>query len=301
MCPECPNCRADGSSVVRNGHFFRRSDSRKIQSFKCKACSKYFSTATFSDCYRQKKRRINEPLRDLFCKRISLRDAAKHFKVSRTTIARRLIFLAAQSRKRNAQLLQQIQAEFGAFDRVQFDDMITAEHTKCKPVSATVVVQEDTRFILGYCVAQIPAFGLLAAISKQKYGHRADHSRRERHQLLTQLTDLLPAHTIFRTDEHKHYPIVIKRHFPDGLHLTHKGAKGSVSGQGELKKVGRDPLFSVNHTLGMFRDKMSRLTRQSWNLSKRINCLDDHLAIYLESHNRMIFEKLLKKKEAQIQ
>lgn len=296
MCPECPNCRADSANVVRNGHFFRRSDSRKIQQYRCKSCSQYFSNATFSDCYRQRKRRINEPLRDLWCKRVSLRDAARHFKVSRTTIARRLIFLAAQSRKRNAVLLQQIQTEFGAFDRVQFDDLITAEHTKCKPISATVVVQEDTRFILGHCVAQIPAFGLLAAISKEKYGYRKDHSRRERQSLFRQLTHLLPPYTQFRTDEHNHYPIVIRRHFPQAVHATHKGSKGSVSAQGELKKIGRDPLFSINHTLAMFRDKMSRLSRRSWNLSKLIDRLDDHLAIYIESHNRAIFEKMMKKK-----
>jgi len=29
MCPDCPNCRASGSCVVRNGHFFRQSDSGK--------------------------------------------------------------------------------------------------------------------------------------------------------------------------------------------------------------------------------------------------------------------------------
>ena len=296
MCPECPNCRADSGSVVRNGHFFRRSDSRKIQNFRCKACSKYFSNATFSDCYRQKKRRINEPLRDLLCKRLSLRDAARHFKVSRTTIARRLEFLATQSRKRNTLLLHSIQAEFGAFDRVQFDDLITAEHTKCKPISATVVVQEDTRFILSYCVAKIPAFGPLAAVAKKKYGHRADHSRRLRDCMLKQLVDLLPQYTTFRTDEHNHYPVVIKKHFPHATHITHKSVRGSVSGQGELKKVGRDPLFSINHTLAMFRDKMSRLSRRSWNLSKHIDRLDDHLAIYVESHNRTIFERLKKAK-----
>jgi len=172
----------------------------------------------------------------------------------------------------------------------------SSTHTKCKPVTATVVVQEGTRLILGHSVAQIPAFGHLAAISKAKYGHRADHSRKERARLFKQLTDLIPEDAVFRTDEHKHYPVMVKRFFPNAQHLTHKGAKGSVSAQGELKKIGRDPLFSINHTLAMFRDKMSRLSRRSWNLSKLIERLDDHLAIYIESHNRMIYEKMMKKK-----
>jgi len=298
MCPECPNCRAGSDSVVRNGHFFRRSDSRKIQNYRCKGCDRYFSSATFSDCYRQKKRRINEPLRDLLCKRISLRDAARHFKVSRTTIARRLVFLANQARHRNRALLREYENEFGAFNKVQFDDLITAEHTKCKPVSVTTVVQEKTRIVIDYSTAQIPAFGLLAAISVRKYGRRADHSRRERQALFKRLVDRLPEQVVFRTDQHKHYPIVIKSHFPKSTHITHKGAKGSVSAQGEMKKLGRDPLFSINQSFAMFRDKMSRLSRRSWNLSKDINRLDDHLAIYIESHNRTIYERLLRKKYA---
>jgi len=84
------------------------------------------------------------------------------------------------------------------------------------------------------------------------------------------------------------------------VHLTHKGAKGSVSGQGEMKKLGRDPLFSINQSFAMFRDKMSRLSRRSWNLSKHIDRLEDHMAIYIESHNRVIYQRLLKEKYRQI-
>lgn len=292
----CPNCPEGSTSVVRNGHFFRTSDSRKIQCFKCKACGRYFSSATFSDCYRQKKRRINEPLRDLFCKRMALRDAARHLKVSRTTIARRLVFLATQARKRNERFLAVYQLQTGAIDALQLDDLITAEHTKCKPISVSVVVQEKTRIIVDYSVAQIPAFGLLAAISRKKYGKRYDRSRAERHALFKRLTSVIGQDVSFRTDQHKDYPIVIKKHFPMAAHKAHKGAKSRTNGQGEMKRLGRDPLFSVNHTFGMFRDKMSRLTRQSWNLSKRIPCLDDHLAIYIDSHNQAIWVAMEKKR-----
>jgi transposase-like protein len=288
----CPNCPAGSASVVRNGHYFRRDDSRKIQCFKCKACGRYFSRATFSECYRQKKRRINEPLRDLLCKRLSLRDAARHFKVSRTTIDRRLLFLADQARRRNAEFLELYLRLNGPINKLQFDDLITAEHTKCKPVSATVVVQEKTRIIIDYSVAQIPAFGHLAAISRKKYGKRADHSRHQRHLLFERLKAIIDPDVTFRTDEHKHYPYVLKKHFPQAVHLTHKGQRSRTNGQGEMKKTGRDPLFSINQTFGMFRDKMSRLTRQSWNLSKKISRLDAHMAIYIESHNQAIWAKM---------
>ena len=296
MIPSCPNCPAGSDSVIRNGHYLRRSDSRNIQSFYCKICKKYFSSATFSDCYRQKKRRINEPLRDLLTKRVSLLDLARHFNVSRTTIKRRLPFLADQARRRQTQFLIDYQNDFGSFEKLQFDDLITHEHTKCKPLSVTMVVEEDTRIVVGFNVAQIPAFGQLAAISREKYGKRADHSRLKRNALFDTLaSDVLKPDMVFRTDQHQHYPVVIKAHFPHAQHFTHKGAKGSSSGQGEMKKIGRDPLFSINQTLAMLRDKMSRLSRRSWNTTKKPENLAHHLAIYIDAHNRDIVEKMTKK------
>jgi len=293
MCPDCPNCRASGSCVVRNGHFFRQSDSRKIQTFRCRDCGRYFSRATFSECYRQKKRRINEPLRDLLCKRISMRDAARHFRVSRTTIARRLIFLAQQARRRHKALLVEYEQAMGPIKHVQCDDLITAEHTKCKPITCCVVVEEKSRMVMDFCVAQIPAFGLLAKISVEKYGKRADHSQRERHKLFARLSKRLPDDTVFRSDMHSHYPRVIKKHFAGATHITLKGEKKKNAGQGEMKR-GRDPLFSINQTFAMCRDKISRLTRLSWNLSKKKERFADHMAIYTESHNRQIWERMQK-------
>ena len=292
MCPECPNCRASGDHVVRNGHYFRKSDSRQIQNFLCKGCRRYFSSASFSDCYRQKKRRINEPVREMLSRGMAMRDIAATLSVSRTTITRKLIFLGEQSRRRNAALLERIFKEIGAPEAVQFDDLITAVHTKCKPVTAGLLVQEGTRFILGHRCAQIPAFGHLAAISREKYGKRPDKSRRERHALFASVAKQYPTIKQFRTDEHKHYPIVIKKYFPNATHLQHKSKRSATQGQGELKATGRDPLFSVNHTLAMLRSKMSRLHRRSWNLSRKIDRLEHHIAIYAEAHNRRIWQKM---------
>jgi len=153
-------------------------------------------------------------------------------------------------------------------------------------------VQEGTRFILGYRCAQIPAFGHLAAISREKYGKRSDKSRRERNALFASVAKQYPAIKQFRTDEHKHYPIVIKKHFPNASHHQHKSKRSATQGQGELKATGRDPLFSINHTLAMLRAKMSRLHRRSWNLSRKVDRLEHHIAIYAEAHNRRIWQKM---------
>ena len=62
------------------------------------------------------------------------------------------------------------------------------------------------------------------------------------------------------------------------------GRKGCVAGQGEMKKVGFDPLFSINHTFAMMRANISRLNRRTWNTTKKLSALVDHLSIYAWRH-----------------
>jgi len=222
------------------------------------------------------------------------RDAAEFFNVNRKTIARRLEFFGEQARLINRDLIDRYQKQHGPITQLQFDDLITIEHTKCKPVSLTVAVEADTRIIVDITAAQIPASGPLAAISRQKYGKRPDQSRKARHDLFAELSECLSELSFITSDQHKDYPALVKQHFPNANHIDHKSIRGSISGQGELKKAVFDPLFSINHTLAMLRAKISRLFRRTWNTTKRIERLLDHVAIYTVFHNRKILKKLAK-------
>ena len=230
MNPQCPNCPDGSDHVVANGSYFRRGDSRRIRTFRCKSCNKYFSNATYSPNYRQKKRRINTPLFKLLAMGFTQRDAAYFLGVNRKTIARRLVFFGQQSRTLNEKLIEKYQHQFGPIEEIQFDDLITIEHTKCKPVSLTVAVQSDSRIIINSTAAQIPASGHLAAISRKKYGKRPDFSRKARQELFAELSRcLVSVHTI-KSDQHKDYPPLIKRHFSHCEHQCYKGVKSAISG-----------------------------------------------------------------------
>src|SRR5215211_5737878 len=103
MKPDCPYCIAKENSpsecprIKRDGTFYRSSDSRKIQRFRCMTCRKGFSHATFHPCFRQLKRQFNEPLRRFFCSGVSQRRLARNFNLSRTTVVRNCLFLEAQA------------------------------------------------------------------------------------------------------------------------------------------------------------------------------------------------------------
>jgi len=279
---QCPRCAAPSTSFVRDGFYYRADDSKSVQRFKCRQCSKKFSTATFKPTYRQKRRRINSIVRFCFASNMCPRDIAELVGVNIKTVAARLVWQAKQSRKKNELYLRTFVDQHGPIERVQFDDLITFEHTKCKPLTVPIAVIDGVRVPLCFRVASIPAFGLLASISREKYGKRADTSRQERRALFGKLSELLPPTVIFKTDGHEHYATLIKQFFPEAKHEIFKSDRGAIVGQGELKKAKHDNLFSVNHTFATVRAKVNRLNRRTWCTTKKPDRLADHLDIFID-------------------
>ena len=288
MKPSCPSCSLSNfksaSRIIKRGHFKRSSDSRLVQRFKCLECNREFSSSTRHPAYRHKKRQKNERLRRLLCSGISLRRSAKLLHLSRTTVARKLIYLGRLSRIR----LEDHNRQKPLAEVIEFDDQETFEHTKCKPLSITLAVESKTRRILGFEISQMNAKGHLAKIAVKKYGRRKDTRSQARERLFKSLKPLVRPNAVFKSDENPHYPPDVRRHFPQARHQTFKGQRGSIVGQGELKKIRFDPLFSLNHTCAMTRANMNRLFRKTWCTTKLPERLADHFAIYSVYHNEML-------------
>jgi transposase-like protein len=281
----CPKCEAKDKSIIKSGYFKRLSDSKKIQRFKCKACGTYFSTATFSACYHQNKRRINPILRNSLCSSMSMRRFAKVYKISRTTVKRKLEFLATQARFNQKKWLNE---RLIPFKSVQFDDLETFEATKCKPLTVTLFVESKTRKIIDFSVASIGAKGHLAKVSRAKYGKRQNNSKNEREKLFKRLVPYVDEKAQITSDENMFYKPLVEKYFPKAQYRRFKGVKSRSNGLGELKKGGYDPLFSINHTFAMMRYGMSRLVRRTWCTTKSIKALEDHIALYVDFHNQVL-------------
>jgi hypothetical protein len=173
-------------------------------------------------------------------------------------------------------------------EKIQFDDLETAEHTKCKPLSVTLAVDPKSRKILAFRVSSMPAKGHLAEISRRKYGSRRDERPKQWDSFFSELKPYVKPNCIWISDENPFYPGLLKRHHPQATHTRVKGGRGSISGQGELKKLRFDPLFSLNHTCAMLRANMNRLFRRTWCISKTKQGLIDHLSLYVSYHNRVL-------------
>ena len=279
MNPNCPRCAA--SRVIKYGRFHRAEDAQSIQRYRCKACGMSFSTATFTATYRQKRRRLNHLVEwDIASSTAQRRIAIKH-RCARNTVARKITFLAERARaKTETWLASQV-----PFTDLQWDELITFEHTRLKPLSIAVMVCVTSRCILGFRVAQIPASGLIARRSREKYGPRRDHSGYARRKLLKTLAPNIAPQATVTCDEHPRYHDELKAALRDVSVIQHHSVRGSLTGQGELKRTGVDPLFTINHTLAMLRDNIKRLTRRTWCTTKLQSALADVIAIYVHFHN----------------
>lgn len=287
---KCPNCLIQDSipagqrKLRTHGSFWRKSDGRRVTRFWCSTCNKTFSRATLNPCFRQKKRNKNVLVARLLTGGMSQREIARVLRLNRKTVVRKFLFMAAKAR----QELSDFNQRQPLATEVEFDDLETFEHTKCKPLSVTLMVEFKTRRILGFEVSSMPAKGKLAAISRKKYGYRPDHRTLGRQKLFRSTSQLISPMAKLRSDSNPHYPADVAKFFPKCRHETVLARAGAITGQGELKKVKWDPIFSLNHTCAMLRANVNRLIRKTWCTTKRPDRLANHLALYAWSHNRQI-------------
>lgn len=269
-------------AVVRNGRFLRSSDHQYVQRFFCRTCKKSFSTESLSPLKYQKKRYVNDIVFSLFASGNSQRRIARIVQINKKTAVRKFLFLGKTCLK-DIKLRKHLPQK--KIEHVCFDEMETFEHTKMKPLSIAMVVEDKTRLILDFRVSSMKAKGLLSQRAKQKYGFRKDERKKNLEDLLKTIKSLSHTPITIKSDMNPHYVHPVKKYFPQSLHEVFKGKRGCVVGQGELKAIGFDPIFSFNHTAAMLRANINRLFRRTWNTTKKQECLKYHIAIYIFYHN----------------
>jgi transposase-like protein len=287
FCVYCELKLIDGSKFVRHGRYYRTSDSTWVQRYRCTGCKKLTSTATYELTYRQKKRQKNHEVVGLLASGVSLRRAALLARLNRKTPVRMLKIESARAKIAFTRLNE----EAPKAKVIEFDDLETFEHTKCKPLSVTLAVEFKTRRILGLEVSRMSSNGKLAAKSRALYGTRKDERRLGRRRLLSSLKGLVAEDALIKSDQNPYYVRDVKRYFPKATHQRFKGRRGSSTGQGELKKGKFDPLFSLNHTCAMLRANVNRLFRKTWCTTKRADRLYAHLILYAHFHNTMLIKQ----------
>jgi hypothetical protein len=210
-----------------------------------------------------------------------MRRAAKILRLNRKTVARKIAYLA-----KVADLsLESTRAAHGTCPEIHLDELITFEHTRCKPVAVAMAVSKE-RAILAFAVSPMPPMGVhLRKIALEKYGKRPNLRRKGLAQCLRGIQPHVGPRTVFMTDEEPSYPSLIRGHYPGREHRRFRSRRAVIAGQGELKDHSFDPLFAINHTFAMLRANLARLVRRTWVTTKKLSRLEEFLKIYAAFHN----------------
>ena len=287
MLPDCtsrhlnPDLSGVRTGISSHGSFKLKRNGVRVKRFRCQSCGKTFSENTFSEIYRQKKPHINAQVFELLCSAVSQRRSARLLKVNRKTIVRKFLLMGEKAEK----ILPTLNSFHDKVKSFQFDDLETFEHTKFKPLSVIMAVEQQSRWIIGLRVSSMAAKGLIAKDSVKKYGIRKDTRRKNRDELFEEIKVYIDPKAKIQSDKNPHYWPEVKKHFPEAEYETHLSRRAAVVGQGELKKGGFDPLFSLNHTYAMLRANINRLLRKTWCTTKIPKRLGYHIAMYSLYHN----------------
>ena len=127
-----------------------------------------------------------------------------------------------------------------------FDESETIEHTKCKPLNIAMVVNEKYQ-ILSLKVAVMPAKGKLAAVSRKKYGWRANERDQKIREAFTEVKKYLVSKPlVIKSDMHPSYKGLVQSSFPEVPHRQFLGKEKKKKHQERLhenlRKQVYDPL-----------------------------------------------------------
>ena len=296
MKPRCPNSDCSDRMSrplpsIKHGQYFRKSDSRTIFRFLCQNCNRTFSQATHSICFGQHKRRLNRSVFLHLVNGNSLRRTARVLGINQKTVIRKFRFLANHYRQLRLRNLESAAMFPGrAIHEVEFDEMESSIHSKLLPVTIPIAVDPRSRRMLDFKVGTIPAKGKIAAIAIKKYGHRANQSPEMLEKMMENLKNVVHPEAHFRSDQKSTYRVIVEKYFPQSTHELQKSRRACVTGYGEVKEGGFDPLFALNHTAAMVRYGVSRMARRTWCTSKTIQGLRDHLELYVHYHNTVLIQ-----------
>lgn len=285
ICVKCKKFRPKNSS------YKRKCDGQIVYQFRCFSCNRTWTPKADNPEKRQKLRSINEPLSRLLVSGVSMRRSAWILGVSRRTIERRISYLSERA-KREFEFLAESRNQ-SSYQELYIDELITYEHTRCKPLALAMVVNKN-REILSFRVSSMPAIGKhLKKVSLKKYGKRKNHRENGvRECLLEVKKHALKETPVFKSDEEASYQRQIKRIFPNSKHETYPSKRAVVAGQGELKEKTFDPIFAINHTFASMRYCLARLIRKTWSNTKTASRLEDFIWMYAASHNHNILSQI---------
>ena len=188
---KCPNsdCPTNGNNAqkfvvsideskfyIKKGYYKTKWNHQPVPRYKCKHCGANFSSHTNRETVNQHKPHVNEGVFKLVSSGVTLRRTSKILGITKRTVERKFHFLSALAKKAHEKFLEDPRNKTS---HVQFDEMETYQHTKCKPLSVSIAVKEGSGHIIDAKVAVMMSKGKLAPFAHKKYPYWNVDTRKE--------------------------------------------------------------------------------------------------------------------------
>lgn len=220
---------------------------------------------------------LNNRLADLLIRGNTLRDSARMIGMTYKNTYNKYLWLTTQVALIRPKLKWSAKT-------LQFDEMETIHHTKCKPLSIALMVNENYQ-VLSAQVAEMPAKGRLAAFSRKKYGPRTDERDLVMEQSFGAIKmQLAKSPEKLMSDAKASYRKFVINHFPNAEYEVHSRVSKDRHRDRlheKLKKREFDPIFALNQRCALLRASIRRLARRSWCTTKRPENLQGHLDLFI--------------------
>lgn len=288
--PRCPNssCPMFQEPVERfykrAGTFHPKCRPNPVQRFRCYTCGRTFSIRTFKPDYYDKKPHLNVLVVRSLCSGTGLRQTSRELDIRYTSLCHKVDKLNRQLAHLHANLMGQ----FGVRSEFLFDELETFETCRStSPLTVPILIERESMLIVDAQVGKIPPSGSmppnrrrrLAALEKE-HGKRPNESS----QVIASVLDTLAPRVrksrelVFTTDQKTTYPGLIERAFPNQT-VHHRTVSSKV------KRDSRNELHRINLTNALARDRVARLRRRTWCVSKRGDRLQAQLAMWVAYRN----------------
>jgi transposase-like protein len=280
--PRCPNVECEhhrapeGRFFIRKGSFTVRCRVDRVPRFRCRSCRINFSRQTFRRDYRDRRPDLNELLFLMLCSGSGLRQAGRVMRVDAHSVQRKMRKMASTLGALHANLCPRLPAG----RTFVFDEEETYEAASIRPLTMPVLIEKQTWFVVATAVGSIRRLAPVGTNRRRRqqydelaHGKRPDQSRECTRRVLEQLARLQPDGLVtLRSDDKAMYGALARAIF--GTRAWHETTPGT-----RLRDK-YNPLFPINVTLAMTRDSCGRLRRKSWLVSKKAECLQDHLQLF---------------------
>lgn len=278
-CPntQCRNHSIVGGRFIKKGHFYIKCRNQYVRKFQCRSCSRIFSSRTFKIDYRHKRLDINLLFVKTLIEGNSIRGISRIIGLTYKNTYNKFLWFKSLVDVEKEKLQYEAQ-------KLQVDELETFHHTKCKPLSVVLIVNEKHR-LLEAKVAEMPAKGKLAAFSRKKYGYRKDERKEKLSEALASVRQKLSQPPrLIESDANPTYPGQFVKYFSDVRFRQYNQSKKEKRRSRlheNLHKREFDPLFAVNHKCALLRRRISRLARKTWCTTKKPENLQLHLDLFL--------------------